>query len=214
MTARVFVTGTDTGVGKTFVSVALCREARSRGWSVFGHKPIETGCRPDPEDAIALAAASGGWQQGPALCQYTFELPAAPLVAARREDRSVDLDAVVATIHRHAAGRRLALVEGAGGWRAPITETEDMSALARRVGWPVLVVARAGLGTINHSLLTAEAIERDGCRVVGMALSLRPDEDAAFATSNRDEIARRMRAPVWIVSAGATVAPILDAIFV
>ena len=200
MALRLFVTGTDTGVGKTHVSVGLCAEGVARGWAVFGHKPVETGCRPVPEDATALATASGGWQVGDALCQYAFDLPAAPLVAARAEQRRIDLDRVIETIARHAEGRHLALVEGAGGWRVPLTESEDMSGLARRLGWPVLIVARAGLGTINHSLLTAEAVAREGCEVRGVVLSRRPDEDAAFTASNRDEIARRLAAPVWVVS--------------
>jgi dethiobiotin synthetase len=201
---RLFVTGTDTGVGKTHVASALCREGVARGWTVIGHKPIETGCRSvdgrkHPEDALALAEASGGWQSGTALCQYMLELPAAPAVAARREGVSIDLDRIAATIREISANRQLTLIEGAGGWRVPISDREDMAALARRLGFPVLVVARAGLGTINHTLLTIEAAQRDGCEVWGAVLSALPSDAMDLARSNRDEIAERVGCPVWLV---------------
>lgn len=200
----LFVTGTDTGVGKTFVAAALCREGVTRGWSVLGHKPIETGCRivdgkRVPEDGIALAAAAGGWQTtDAAICQYRFERPLAPLAAATHENTTIDLGRVVETIARLASDRDLAIVEGAGGWRVPITETDDMSALASKLSWPVLIVARAGLGTINHSLLTVEAVEDDGCEIWGIALSVLPTDDPELARANRDEIARRADCPVWL----------------
>jgi dethiobiotin synthetase len=85
----------------------------------------------------------------------------------------------------------LVLVEGAGGWRVPITPNADMGVLAKLLGFPVLVVARAGLGTINHSLLTIEAITRDGCAVAGVVLSKLPSDDLALAESNREQIQRR-----------------------
>ena len=203
----IFVTGTDTGVGKTFVATALCREGVRRGWSVLGHKPIETGCalvdgKATPADALALVEAAGGWQKtDEAICQYRFEPPVAPLAAATLANVRIDLVKVVSAIHRLAAARDLAIVEGAGGWRVPITPTDDMGGLACRLGWPVLIVARAGLGTINHSLLTVEAVEYDGCEVWGIALSVLPTDDRDFARENRDEIARRAGCPVWLFDA-------------
>jgi len=201
---RLFVTGTDTGVGKTHVGCALAREGVQRGWTVFAHKPIETGCREVdgrrvPEDGVALAKAAGGWQSGNAICQYALEKPVAPAVAARAESVRIDLAKTLETIHRLRAGRQLTIVEGAGGWRVPICEDEDMGGLARRLGFPVLVVARAGLGTINHSLLTAEAVEQDGCELWGIVLSVTPADDPDLARSNRDEIARRAGCAVWMV---------------
>jgi dethiobiotin synthetase len=205
---RLFVTGTDTGVGKTYVGCALAREGVQRGWSVLAHKPIETGCREEhgqrvPEDGVALAKAAGGWQSGGALCQYTLAKPVAPAVAARAEQVCIDIERTVDTIRRLSANRQLAIVEGAGGWRVPISDREDMAGLARRLGFPVLVVARAGLGTINHSLLTAEAVEHDGCQLWGIALSVLPTDDPDLARSNRDEIASRAGCPVWMVEPGA-----------
>lgn len=196
---RLFVTGTDTGVGKTFCSAALLREGLRRGWSVVGHKPIETGCKTVDgkriaEDAIELGRATN--TEGAA--QYSLALPAAPSVAAARENLTIDVEKVLEKIRTITAEHQLAIVEGAGGWRVPIDQTEDMGSLAARLGWPVLVVARAGLGTINHSLLTVEAVEYEGCEVWGVALSVRPEDDPAFARSNRDEIAKRCGCPVWL----------------
>jgi dethiobiotin synthetase len=187
---RLFVTGTDTGVGKTFVATALLAEGRRRGQVVIGHKPIETGCDPIAEDARALGGEP----------QYALKLPAAPSVAAAAQGVTIDLDEVVARI-RTLESADLLIVEGAGGWRVPITPTEDMAALARRLGYPVLIVARAGLGTINHSLLTIEAVLRDGCAIHAVTLSVRPDDDLEFARSNRDEIARRSAVRVTLFAA-------------
>jgi dethiobiotin synthetase len=85
----------------------------------------------------------------------------------------------------------LAILEGAGGWRVPITERVDMAGLARVMQMPVIVVARAGLGTINHSLLTIESVERHDCTVAALVMSRHPDEDIDFAVSNAEEISRR-----------------------
>jgi dethiobiotin synthetase len=97
------------------------------------------------------------------------------------------------------------VVEGAGGWRVPITEEYDMSSLAKKLDADVVVAARAGLGTINHSLLTIEAVERDGLKIAGVVLSRRPDEDREFALSNADEIRRRWNGRVVLFDTDPTV---------
>ena len=186
---KVFVTGTDTGVGKTTVSVALANRARNLGHSVFAFKPIETG---GTEDQQAL---------GNGL--YTFRLPAAPLVASRAEGRDIDLSKVVETASRETVD--VVIVEGAGGWRVPITETEDMAGLARLLGFPVLVVARASLGTINHSLLTVEAVARDGLAVAALVLSQRPEDDPSFTQSNVEQIRQRWGGQILVYAGEATV---------
>jgi dethiobiotin synthetase len=193
-----FITGTDTNVGKTYATCALARRARALGHHVFAFKPIETGCAPVPggyvgADQELLADAAGGWQQGPLRGLYRFALPAAPLVAAEAEHASINLDRLVTTAREGAAQDQitLTLVEGAGGWRVPITPVADMSTLARALGLPVIVVARAGLGTINHTLLTVEAVHRDGLDIAAVVLSRRAEDDQAAADSNRAEILRR-----------------------
>ena len=192
-----FVTGTDTDVGKTYVGCTLARRAISRGHKVFAFKPAETGCRRTTdglyrgEDQELLAAAAGDWQTGALRGLYRFPLPAAPLVAAVHAESAIDLDLIERTARAAAASATFTIVEGAGGWRVPITPQADMATLARRLGFPVVIVARAGLGTINHSLLTIEAVERDGCQVAALVLSQRPTDDSAFTSSNRAEIGRR-----------------------
>ena len=189
---RLFITGTDTGAGKTFVTAALARRARGLGKKVFAFKPIETGCdlvdgrRLGPDQEI-ITEAAGNWQTGPLRGLYQLEKPRAPRVAAAAESTQIDLDAIVATASS-VPDADLVLVEGAGGWRVPITDDEDMSGLARRLGGEVVIASRAGLGTINHSLLTIEAVERDGLCIAALVLSRRPYEDLEFARSNRDQI--------------------------
>jgi dethiobiotin synthetase len=200
---QYFVTGTDTGVGKTYVSAALARRGRKLrpGQRVLAFKPIETGCTDElGEDQRALSEAAGGWQEGPLRGLYQFKQPAAPLVAAEAESRTIDLDRVVEAFNEGRGGTSLAIVEGAGGWRVPITPAVDMAGLASRLAAPVIVVGRAALGTINHSLLTVEAVERDGCSVAALVLSQRPDEDPAFTASNATEIARRWSGRIIVLA--------------
>jgi dethiobiotin synthetase len=188
----LFVTGTDTGVGKTFVTCALARRARARGKRVFAFKPVETGCPHGRlgEDQEKLIEAAGGWQEGELRGVYQLGLPAAPLVAAEVEGRSIDLGRIDTVLKRGSEGAGLVLVEGAGGLRVPITPEVDMAGLAARIGFPVVVVARAGLGTINHSLLTLETVERERLRIRGLVLSRRP-EDIELVESNVEQIGRR-----------------------
>ena len=189
----LFVTGTDTGVGKTFVSCALIRAARAAGHRVFAFKPIETGCPAGEcgEDQQALANAAGDVLRG----TYRLKQAAAPWVAAQAEGVAIDLDRVASDLVAAGTFDRV-LVEGAGGWRVPVTRTADTADLARLCGLPVLVVARAGLGTINHALLTIEAIQRDGLVLAGLVLSMRPEDDVAFARGNAEQIRIRTNVPV------------------
>lgn len=190
---QLFVTGTDTGVGKTFVSTAVLREARRRGMRAVGYKPLETGCQPVAEDARALGEACGVEIEP----VHALAFPAAPAVAARREGVQIEVGAVVARVKEVIAGYEVAIVEGAGGWRVPITESEEMADLAAGIGIPVLIVARGGLGTINHTLLTIDAVAAR-CPVWGVVLSVLPTDEREFAESNREEIAKRTSVPVWL----------------
>jgi dethiobiotin synthetase len=208
-----FVTGTDTNAGKTYVTCALARRARAAGHKVFAFKPIETGCAAGPDgqligaDQELVTSSAGSWQQGPLRGVYRFPLPAAPLVAAEARQETIDVGLVVETAHRGATQDRVTftLVEGAGGWRVPITRDADMSALARSLASPVLIVARAGLGTINHSLLTIEAVQRDGLLIAGVVLSQRAEDDPEAAQSNRAEIGRRWPGLVLILATDLSV---------
>ena len=205
-----FVTGTGTGVGKTFVTCRLAELARQQGQSVFAFKPIETGCTLVDEKLVGadqelLTIAAGGWQRDELRNLYCFERPLAPLAAARAEQRSIDLDRIGSVFDRGAALVDVVFVEGAGGWRVPITETADMSTLAKQLGLPIVVVAAAGLGTINHTLLTIEAIKKDGCELHMVVLSVHPEDDRALAVENAEHIRERSRATVLLSDALAAV---------
>ena len=168
----LFVTGTDTGVGKTRVAVALAAALRARGLDVGVMKPSETGVGAEgPLDARALQAAAGAPEPLARICPQPFALPAAPAVSAEAEGVRVDRKAIRSAFDAIARAHDLVIVEGAGGLRVPIDDGLDMAGLAAELGLPVLVVARAALGTINHTLLTLEAAEACGLAVAGVVVS-------------------------------------------
>ena len=172
MRRGVFVTGTDTGVGKTVVGCAIAEALRRRRIDVGVMKPIETGVGPQgPLDAIALVEAAGSDDPLDLVCPQRFALPAAPSVAAAREGRAVDLAAIRDAFARLRERHRFLLVEGAGGLLVPIAADYSMADLAAELALPVLVVARGALGTVNHTLLTLEAIERRGLALAGVVVS-------------------------------------------
>jgi dethiobiotin synthetase len=173
MTARgVFVTGTDTGVGKTLVACALVRGLRSRGLDVGVMKPVETGVgAAGPLDARALREAAGVQDPLDLVCPYAFALPAAPTVAAAAEGRGIELEGIRRAFATLASRHGCMVVEGAGGLLVPLADGVSMADLARALGLPLLVVARASLGTINHTLLTLEVARARALRVAGVVIS-------------------------------------------
>jgi dethiobiotin synthetase len=168
----LFVSATDTGVGKTLVARELIRRMRGRGIDAVGMKPVETGVGADgPLDAFALCAASGALDPLEDVCPQYFALPAAPAVAAEAVGQRVDPAALRGAFARLAARHECVIVEGAGGLLVPLTPTLDMAGLAAELGLPVLVVARARLGTVNHTLLTLEVLRSRGLRTLGVVVS-------------------------------------------
>jgi len=211
---RYFITGTDTGVGKTWVTCALARLAVARGQRVFAFKPIETGCLDHGdglvgEDQELLAQAAGDWQQDDLRGVYRFKLPAAPSVASAAEGVGISDAALADALARGSLDADLVLVEGAGGWRVPIRADLDMAGYAANVRAPVVVVGRAGLGTINHCLLTAEAVMRDGLELAALVLSVRPADDLSFAMSNAEQIRLRLSVPVLLAREAADLAALI-----
>jgi dethiobiotin synthetase len=187
----LFITATDTGVGKTEVTCALLAAARAAGVDAVGMKPAQSGHDPgEPSDADRLRAAAGAVEPLEAICPYTFGAPLAPAVAARLEGATVSmariLDATRALAARHAA----VLVEGAGGLMTPLTERETYAELAVALALPVLVVARAGLGTVNHVALTVEALRRRGLALAGIVLNRTSPTDDPSVAYNAAEIER------------------------
>jgi len=154
------------------VSCAILHALRARGVDVAAMKAIETGVGDDgPLDARALAEAADAGEPIERVCPQRFALPAAPNVAARHEGRAVELAAVREAFAELAARHDFVLVEGAGGLLVPTDEEGDMAQLAAELGLPILVVARAALGTINHTLLTLSEAERRGLALAGVVVS-------------------------------------------
>jgi dethiobiotin synthetase len=201
---QYFVTGTDTGVGKTTVACALLAAARARGLRVEACKPVETGCSIDaegwrhPPDGMALLHAATGNPVGEPDCVFLYEAPLAPSVAAELEGRPIDFSMIEHTV-RALRGRQpdLFLVEGAGGLLVPLSDDLDMAELARRLSLPLLVVARDSLGTINHTLLTLEVAYHRSLEVAGVVLCVSaPGTSARDAERNALEISRHGSARV------------------
>jgi len=168
----LFVTGTDTGVGKTLVACALVRGLRARGLDVGVMKPVETGVGDGgPLDARALREAAGVHDPLELVCPFALALPAAPTVAAAAEGRAIDLDAIRRAFATLAARHECMVVEGAGGLLVPLVGVASMADLAGELGLPLLVVARASLGTINHTLLTLEIARARALRLAGVVIS-------------------------------------------
>ena len=171
MTPGVFVSGTDTGVGKTVVACALARGLRARGVDVGVMKPAETGVAKQPEDARALREAAGCDDPLERICPVQLSLPAAPSVAARAEDRAIDPKQLRECFGWLASRHEWMVVEGAGGLLVPLTDTTTMADLAAELGLPVLLVVRGALGTINHTRLSLEAIAARDLPLAGVVVS-------------------------------------------
>lgn len=168
----VLVTGTDTGVGKSLCSVALLHALRAQGLRVVGMKPVAAGCEPTAdglrnEDAVALRAASVPRPSYADVNPWALPEPTAPQLAARAAGVRVELASVLAAHSRLAANADVVVVEGAGGWLSPLGDGIEHADLARALQLPVLLVVGLRLGCLNHARLSAQAIEADGCRLIG-----------------------------------------------
>jgi dethiobiotin synthetase len=184
----LFVTGTDTGVGKTTVSVALLRLAQRRGLTPIPFKPAETGCDPHPADARALWLAAGPPVAEADVVLYAFHLPAAPAQAAAAEGAPIDLQRIADRARVLAAKGDLLIVEGAGGLLVPYAPGVTCADIAARLRLPVLVVARTALGTVNHTALTLREAARASLEVAGVILNRTTETEEPHEAGNADLI--------------------------
>lgn len=172
-TTGIFVTGTDTGAGKTLVASGLVRVLADRGHAVLGLKPVASGALSTPAglrnaDALALAAESSVRHPYELTNPYCFEPAIAPHLAAAEAGVPVPLDALVRWYERATRGARIAVVEGAGGWRTPLHPDGFLSDLPEHLGLGVILVVGLKLGCLNHARLTLEAVAGAGrCPLVG-----------------------------------------------
>lgn len=179
----VFVTGTDTGVGKTVVAAALARFLRERDLNVGVMKPVETGVAdlagPGP-DAALLQWAAGCENDAELIAPYRLREPLAPSVAAEQAHTRIEMDRIVESARRLAETHDFLIIEGAGGLMVPLSGGLLMADLAREMGFPLLVVSRPGLGTINHTLLTVFAARAMEIPLAGFVINGMPEHpDAA-----------------------------------
>jgi dethiobiotin synthetase len=197
----LFVTGTDTGVGKTLVSAALLHNLARHHARVVGMKPVAAGLiehqgQMVSEDVLALRAASTLKVRPELDNPVALPEPLSPHLAARHAGRIVtvaDLLAPALTLQQQADAL---VVEGAGGWRVPINDDETLADLARALKAPVLLVVGLRLGCLNHAMLTAEAIRADGLTLVGWVAN-HVDPQMACADENLATLRERLGAPLW-----------------
>lgn len=194
----LFVTGTDTGVGKTLVSAALTRALVARGLRVAVMKPVASGSDLTPEgprnsDALALMAATNVPVSYDVVNPYCFLPPISPHIAAREAGVTIDLALLRSRFQSLAAASDCVIVEGAGGWLAPISDTATMADLAAALSLPVLLVVGLRLGCLNHALLTRESLAARGVAFAGWIANGidpkldRPAENLATLTARLDE---------------------------
>lgn len=203
MLNRFFVTGTDTGVGKTFVSAALLTLAGQMGHKTAALKPVAAGADVmmgyrQNEDALTLMAAINTPMSYQLVNPVCLEAAIAPHIAAREEGVDLSVANLMATVgNLDALGSTFSLVEGAGGWRVPLNRTETLADFARALGCPVIMIVAMRLGCINHALLTAEAIANDGLRLAGWVANSPGESSMLRYRENLETLKSLIRAPLF-----------------
>lgn len=204
MTRGVFITGTDTGVGKTVVACAILRVLTAAGLRAVGMKPVASGISPGAAhnaDVVALAAAGNVRAAASTRNPYAFAAAISPHLASRRSGTNIDLKRIAAAYRELTTRAERIVVEGAGGALAPLDERLDMLDIARDLSLPVVLVVGLRLGCINHALLTAHAIRARGLVLAGwVANSVDPTMEARdenISTLERRLPARRVATLAW-----------------
>jgi dethiobiotin synthetase len=195
----LFVAGTGTGVGKTVVAGCIAAGLARSGYSVAAFKPVVTGIdeAPDPDwppDHVLLAAATQGDPE--TVAPHRFGPPVSPHLAAELAGEPLELTRLVEAAHAAAAGADVLIAEGVGGLLVPLTPDRTVRDLAVDLGLPLIVAASAGLGTINHTLLTIEAARAAGLEVRAVVMGPWPDDPSPMERSNRETVERLGDVPV------------------
>lgn len=195
----LFVTGTDTGVGKTLVTCALLRALAARGLKVVGMKPVAAGAQPGMnglinEDVVQIIAAGNVAAPRELVNPYCFMPPIAPHIAAHEAGIRIDLGQIETAYRRLAQIADRVIVEGAGGFCIPLNARDTSADLARRLGLPVLLTVGMRLGCLNHALLTVQAIRASGLKLAGW-IANHIDPDMAHAEANVAALTERLAVP-------------------
>ncbi|MCM5703584.1 dethiobiotin synthase [Larsenimonas salina] len=196
-----FVTGTDTDAGKTTISAGLLSGWHSLGHSTAASKPVASGCEQTPHglsnsDTRCLAAECRPALDERTITPYTFEPAIAPHLAARLAGQPLSLEDVIRSVRTVLAqGTDVTLVEGAGGFRVPLNDHEDLSDLAKALELPVILVVGIRLGAINHARLSSEAIRAEGLHLAGWVAN-RIDPNMAYADDTVERLTQTLGAPL------------------
>ncbi|QTT86509.1 dethiobiotin synthase [Pseudomonas chlororaphis] len=200
MSQAYFVTGTDTDVGKTTIASGLLHAARLSGLSTAAGKPVASGCELTPKglrnaDALALLAECSLPLTYDEVNPLAFEPAIAPHLAAREAGVALTVQTLLAPMRQVLAkGADFTLIEGAGGWRVPLADQDNLSDLAMALDLPVILVVGVRLGCINHALLTAEAIAQDGLQLAGWVANIIEPKTSRLE-ENLATLAERLPAP-------------------
>ena len=201
-TKGFFITGTDTGVGKTIISAALIKAAHMLGLKACGMKPIETGCKQRenrkgndsliPPDGTFLREITGTDESIDLITPVRFENPLAPLPASEIEDKPIDLDKIKTAFRELSSRYDVIIVEGIGGLLVPIKREYFVIDLAKYFGFPIIVVSKPGLGTINHTMLTVNYAIKEGLDVAGIIINYTRPPEKILAENTNPEIIKRL----------------------
>lgn len=198
-----FITGTDTGAGKTMCSACVMRALRIRGVEAVYMKPVQTGCEqqdgalmaPDIE-FIRHAVGPTGIPAWPDACPYRFRLPASPHLAAAQENTHIEMCRIMESFYRLQEMYPSIIVEGAGGVLVPLNERDTMLDVMKHMGLPVLITCRAGLGTLNHTLLTIQCLQDGGLHCAGLIIVGTEAPNILIEADNLNTLKRMTRLPV------------------
>jgi dethiobiotin synthetase len=195
-----FITGTDTEIGKTFVTSALLQAFSQQGISSLGLKPIASGAELRDgawhnEDVDSLMQAASVKRSQPEVCPYLMQTPAAPHIVAARENVRLDPQVIVQAYQQATMHADAVMVEGVGGFHVPLLDDLSTADLAQQLNLPVILVVGMRLGCINHALLTAEAIAARGLRLAGWVANT-VDTDMLFKAENIEALQKRINAPM------------------
>jgi dethiobiotin synthetase len=195
----IFVTGTDTGVGKTWVTAGIAGVLHERHYSVGVWKPVQSGVRVgDPEaDSYLLKQWSGVEENERQIATYTFQEPVSPVLAAKIEGEEIEVDKLLSAHKKLTDSYNHLLVEGAGGLAVPLRDDFLIIDLAKKLGYPLLIVGRPGLGTVNHTLQTIAYAKQAGLDLIGVVLNGYPMKWLSRSSTDATDLSLQSN-PHWI----------------
>lgn len=205
MTQGFFITGTDTNVGKTVLAGSICRYLKSEKVNVGVMKPVESGCQKDPKnsqnlirvDSLFLKKMANADDLLDLINPYYFEAPLAPAIAAELEQKEISIDKILSSFQVLSRFHTTLLVEGAGGLLVPLTKNKLIVDLIQLLKLPVLLIARASLGTLNHTLLSIEALQHREIPIAGVILNHASTDEDLSVRYNLETLKKMTDIPVW-----------------